>query len=101
MSVISPPADASAQDGSVRGGHAKKIKGQIVHCAPAAQLLDVTAVAEMLGCSARHVYRLSDAGRMPRPVKLGSLVRWKATGPGSLAEWIDQGCPSCRKGIRS
>ena len=42
------------------------------------KLLDVQTVAGMLGCSPRHVYRLSDAGRMPGPVKLGSLVRWSA-----------------------
>lgn len=59
------------------------------------KLLDVQAVAEMLGCSPRHVYRLSDAGRMPAPVKLGSLVRWSAS---AIREWIDAGCPSCRKG---
>lgn len=60
-------------------------------------LLDVQAVAEMLGCSPRHVYRLSDAGRMPAPVKLGSLVRWSAS---AIGDWIDQGCPSYRKGGR-
>jgi excisionase family DNA binding protein len=60
-----------------------------------AKLLDVQAVAEMLGCSPRHVYRLSDAGRMPRPVKLGSLVRWSAR---AIDEWVSAGCPSCRKG---
>lgn len=32
----------------------------------AAKLLDGRQVAEMLGCSARHVYRLNDAGDMPR-----------------------------------
>ena len=58
-----------------------------------AKLLDVQAVAEMLGCSPRHVYRLSDSGRMPVPVKLGSLVRWSAA---AIREWIDQGCPSVR-----
>jgi excisionase family DNA binding protein len=58
-----------------------------------AQLLDVQTVAEMLDCSQRHVYRLSDAGKMPAPVKLGSLVRWSAS---SIREWIDQGCPSVR-----
>ena len=58
--------------------------------AAAPQLLDVQAVADMLGCSPRHVYRLSDAGRMPGPVKLGSLVRWSAA---SIREWIDAGCP--------
>jgi predicted DNA-binding transcriptional regulator AlpA len=61
-----------------------------------AKLLHVQAVARMLGCSPRHVYRLSDAGRMPGPVKLGSLVRWKLSGPGSITEWLDQGCPSAR-----
>jgi excisionase family DNA binding protein len=58
-----------------------------------AALLDVQAVAEMLGCSARHVYRLSDAGRMPGPVKLGSLVRWSAT---AIREWIEGGCKPVR-----
>ena len=44
-----------------------------------AKLLDVAAVADLLGCSQRHVYRLSDAGKMPAPVKLGvagPLVRF-------------------------
>jgi excisionase family DNA binding protein len=62
--------------------------------AVAPQLLDVLAVAEMLGCSPRHVYRLSDAGKMPAPVKLGALVRWSAV---AIREWIDAGCPNCRK----
>ncbi len=32
-----------------------------------ARLLDVVAVAALLGVSTRHVYRLADGGRMPRP----------------------------------
>ena len=60
--------------------------------AASAKLLDVRAVAKMLGCSSRHVYRLSDGGKMPAPVKLGSLVRWSAT---AIRERIDQGCPLC------
>ena len=60
---------------------------------PSAKLLDVQAVAEMLGCSQRHVYRLSDAGRMPSPVKLGSLVRWSAA---AIREWIEGGCKPVR-----
>jgi len=60
-----------------------------------ARLLDVQAVAQMLGCSTRHVYRLSDAGKMPAPLKLGSLVRWNLA---RIDEWIAAGCPSCRKG---
>jgi predicted DNA-binding transcriptional regulator AlpA len=62
-----------------------------------AALLDVRAVAALLNCSPRHVYRLADGGQMPPPVKLGSLVRWKLDGPGGLREWIDAGCPRHRK----
>lgn len=57
------------------------------------ELLDVRAVAALLGgCSTRHIYRLADSGRMPPPVKLGSLVRWRRA---ELEVWIAQGCPPC------
>ena len=62
-----------------------------------AKLLDVQAVAKILGCSTRHVYRLSDAGKMPAPLRLGSLVRWSRQ---SIEEWIAEGCPSCRRVVR-
>jgi len=58
-----------------------------------AVLLDVRAVAAMVGCSSRNIYRLSDGGRMPRPVKIGRLVRWRRT---DIEAWIAAGCPSCR-----
>jgi excisionase family DNA binding protein len=61
--------------------------------APAAQLLDVRAVAALLDCSARHVYRLADAGRMPPPVRLGALVRWRRQ---DLDAWLAGGCRPCR-----
>jgi excisionase family DNA binding protein len=53
-------------------------------------LLDVRAVAELLGCSDRHVYRLADSGRMPKPRKLGALCRWSRT---EIDHWIADGCP--------
>ena len=62
------------------------------------ELLDVKAVAVLLGgCSARHVYRLADAGRMPPSLKLGSLVRWRRA---ELEAWIASGCPSQQPGGR-
>lgn len=61
--------------------------------APACLLLDVKETAELLNASPRTVYRLSDAGRMPRPVKIGALVRWRAD---EIRRWIDAGCPNCR-----
>ena len=58
-----------------------------------ARLLDVHEVAELLGCSTRHVYRLSDAGKMPAPVKLGACVRWNRS---AIESWIEEGCPIVR-----
>jgi len=54
-----------------------------------ATMLTVHDVARMLSCSARTVYRLTDSGRVPRPVKLGSLVRWPRE---TIEQWIAQGC---------
>jgi excisionase family DNA binding protein len=59
-------------------------------------LLDVRAVARLLGCSIRHVYRLADGGRMPAPLKLGALVRWQRTGPNGVETWIAEGCRPVR-----
>lgn len=59
-----------------------------------AELLDVKSVAVLLGgCSTRHVYRLADAGRMPKPIKLGTLVRWHRS---AVLSWIDGGCQPIR-----
>ncbi len=41
--------------------------------APCVKLGDVRTVADKPGVSPRTVYRLADAGRMPQPLKLGSL----------------------------
>src|SRR5262249_46975255 len=59
----------------------------------AAQLLDVRAVAALLDCSPRHVYRMSDAGHLPAPVRMGALVRWSRQ---TIEDWIDGGCKPCR-----
>lgn len=64
---------------------------------PGPLLIDVRAVASLLGCSPRHVYRLSADARMPRPIRLGCLVRWDRR---SLARWVADGCPDlqhCRR----
>lgn len=54
---------------------------------------NVRQVALLLGCSTRHVPRLTDAERMPAPVRLGSLLRWRRD---EVQAWIDGGC----KGVR-
>lgn len=52
--------------------------------------MDVKEVAGLLGCSERHVQRLSGGGEMPAPVKLGRLVRWNRA---TVNQWIADGCP--------
>jgi excisionase family DNA binding protein len=59
-----------------------------------AAMLNVDDVAAMLRCSVRTVYRLADSGRMPRPVKLGALVRWSRE---VVEGWIADGCPRCER----
>ncbi|HZZ76904.1 MAG TPA: helix-turn-helix domain-containing protein [Gemmataceae bacterium] len=58
-----------------------------------AVLLDVKAVAALLTCSPRHVYRLVDTGKMPLPVRLGTLVRWPLH---TIEQWLKDGCPAVR-----
>jgi excisionase family DNA binding protein len=59
-----------------------------------AELLDVRDMAKLLGyCSTRHIYRLADAGRLPRPLKLGALCRWRKA---EVLRWIADGCPPVR-----
>lgn len=60
-------------------------------------LVDVHAVSVLLGCSARHIWRMADAGKMPRPYKIGALCRWDRA---VIEQWVVDGCPSCRKAAR-
>ena len=57
------------------------------------KLGDVRAVADKLDCSPRHIYRMADAGRMPAPLRLASLVRWDLE---EIDRWIADGCKPVR-----
>jgi excisionase family DNA binding protein len=59
-------------------------------------LLMVREVAQYLNCSAKTIYRLSDAGHMPLPVRLGALIRW----PKAVIEhWVAAGCPKTQRSV--
>ncbi len=73
----------------------ERIAGPDPRPAVCAELLSVQGVSEMGIGSPRHIYRLSDAGRMPVPVKLGALVRWRRR---EIIDWINAGCPIVRPG---
>jgi excisionase family DNA binding protein len=59
-----------------------------------ALLLSVGEVAKLCACSPRTIYRLSDAGKMPGPVKVGALVRWQRE---AILSWIGEGCQPTAK----
>ena len=60
---------------------------------PDALLVTATDVARLLNISKRTLWRLLSAGKLPRPVRLGNVVRWRRN---ELEQWISQGCPSTR-----
>lgn len=71
---------------------------EAIHDGRGRAMLSVDDVAALyLNCSARHVRRLADAGRMPRPIKLGSLCRWPRT---VIEDWIADGCPNIRNNAK-
>ena len=56
----------------------------------AEELLNTGEVAALLRCSSRHVRRLAASGRLPDPVLLGRLRRWRRF---DVDWWIYLGCP--------
>lgn len=44
-------------------------------------------VADLLKCSTRHIRRLVQQGRFPKPLKLGRLTRWQR---GAIDGWINR-----------
>ena len=69
---------------------------ELIRMSKNVQLVDVKIIAQMLGVSPRHVRRLCDSGRMPRPARLGRLLRWQRAG---IEQWISAGCPTVRKEV--
>ena len=61
--------------------------------APVAELLNEREAAAMLGVSGRHLRRMADGGKAPRPVRLGGAVRWRRA---ELMRWLADGCPRVR-----
>ena len=48
-------------------------------------------LTRVLSISLRHVWRLSDAGKLPASIRLGKLVRWPKL---LIDEWLAAGCPA-------
>lgn len=44
-----------------------------------------------LGISVRTLRRLADAGKGPKPIRLGRCLRWRAA---DIEAWVAAGCPT-------
>lgn len=52
--------------------------------------VDARRLAAMLGLSLRTIRRLDSSARLPRPIRIGSAVRWRC---GEIEAWVAAGCP--------
>ena len=53
------------------------------------ELLTIGEVARLLRCSPAHVRRLLTAQRLPKPIRLGALSRWRRC---DIEQWIQSRC---------
>ena len=54
------------------------------------QNIDAQAVAVILGATPAYVIRMSETGRIPRPITTGDPLLWSRT---EMLEWLAHGCP--------
>ncbi len=54
-------------------------------------LFSANKLAAILNISTRTLWRLRSASKLPKPVRFGGNVRWRAE---EVQAWIDAGCPS-------
>jgi predicted DNA-binding transcriptional regulator AlpA len=48
-------------------------------------------LAELIGCSVRHVDTMRKRMLLPETVRLGHLVKWTGV---SIRRWVESGCPA-------
>jgi len=60
-------------------------------------LLKARDVAALCGVSVRTVWDWRAAGRLPQPINIGRLVRWRRK---DIEDWIEAGCPDMSRADR-
>ena len=98
--VIFPPEYPSGRCPTCRGGtemSTEKVVTVMADVRPAerCELLSLRDSASLCAISERHLRRLIDAGRAPKPISLGRAVRIRRA---ELLAWLNDGCPAIRKG---
>lgn len=79
------------ENGETRDRERKKDTGRRVRREEESVLVDVKEAARLCGISRSMLYKLNSAGRMPKSIRLGTLVRWKRK---DIMAWMENGCPT-------
>ncbi len=53
-------------------------------------MMDAREAARLCSFSESMLYKLNREGKIPPPIRIGTLFRWKRR---ELLEWIEAGCP--------
>ena len=60
---------------------------------PVRSVLSAADLAQQFKVSIRHIRRLDATGQLPRPVRIGRLVRWLSA---EIDAWLQAGAPDQR-----
>jgi len=60
-------------------------------------LINASQFAGLLQVSSRTLWRMLSAGRLPKPIRVGGIVRWRVC---EVKGWVAEGCPE-RSGMQS
>jgi excisionase family DNA binding protein len=53
-------------------------------------LLSAKTLAKRLEVSVRTLWRLRSSGKLPEPVRIGGVIRWRTA---DIDAWVAAGCP--------
>ena len=85
-------ADTAQPKGSKRNSQdagLREVSADAFQTAPLMMTAD--ELADTLCISKRQVWRLKAKGDIPKPVTIGTSVRWRRS---DILEWIAEGCPA-------
>lgn len=60
----------------------------------AVQMLNSNDLMALLGIKKSAFYQLKSTGKLPRPVRIGTIQRWRLA---DVERWLEFGCPSQQK----
>jgi prophage regulatory protein len=54
------------------------------------QNMSAKTLGQVAVLSTRTIWRLRSAGKLPKPIRIGGAIRWRAS---DIELWLENGCP--------